>query len=242
MTSADNHAVVSRQDWLDARRELLKQEKALTQMRELIAARRRELPWVKIESDYSFDTPDGPMTLDALFGDASQLIVHHLMFHPDGNAACPGCTFQAEHITGPEAHLRHKGVAIVAVSRAPLEKIQAYQQRLGLGFRWVSSRDSAFNYDFSVSFPPEQVETGAVDYNFGTIREDPRYVDEELPGISVFYRDESGAIFHTYSTFARGLDELIGTNHYLDITPRGRNESAYPDWPRRRDEYETAQV
>lgn len=230
--------IVSREEWLAARRAHLKSEKALTRLRDLMHAERRALPWVRVEKDYTFDTAEGPKTLAELFRGCSELVVHHLMFLPDWEAACPGCTFQAEHIDGPAPHLLQKSVRIVAVSRAPLAKLQAYRRRMGWRFEWVSAFESDFNFDYGVSFPKAQVQQGDIDYNFGTITVDPRYHSEELPGISVFHRNEAGEVFHTYSTYARGLDEVIGANHYLDLTAPGRNEAAYPGWPRRRDEYE----
>lgn len=202
-----------------------------------LSAERRALPWVKIEKDYVFEAPDGRKALADLFGAHRQLIVHHLMFHPDWDAACPGCSFQADHIDGPGRHLDHHGVKIVAVSRAPIAKLSAYKQRMGWRFEWVSSFGSDFNYDFHVSFTKDQIAEGRIDYNFGTITTDERYITEELPGVSVFYKDENGDVFHTYSTYARGLDALIGAAHYLDLTPKGRQEADYPNWPRRHDEY-----
>ena len=232
------HEVVSRDEWLAARKALLAKEKAHMRQGDAIAAERRALPWVKVEEGYVFDTPDGSKTLSELFGGRSQLIVHHLMYAPEWEAACLGCSFQAEHIDGPAPHLDHHDVRIVAVSRAPLAKLLAYRARMGWRFDWVSSLDSDFNYDFHVSFRKEQVAKGRIEYNFGTIETDPRYVDEELPGVSVFLQNEAGEIFHTYSTYARGLDFLLGANHYLDLTPEGRNDAAHPKWPRRHDEYE----
>jgi predicted dithiol-disulfide oxidoreductase (DUF899 family) len=187
-----------------------------------------------------FDTPDGPKSLAQLFDGASQLIVHHFMFAPDWDAACPGCSFQAEHIDGPAPHLARHDVRILAVSRAPLDKLTAYKARMGWDFDWVSTRGDAFNRDFHVTFTEDQVAAGRIEYNFGTIVTDARYVEQELPGVSVFYKDAGGAVFHTYSTYARGLDALLGTNHYLDITPEGRNDAAHPNWPRRHDEYDLA--
>ncbi len=232
--------VVSQTEWLDARRALLEKEKAHMRAGDALAAERRALPWVKVETPYAFDTPDGVKTLSELFDGASQLIVHHLMFAPDWAAACPGCSFQADHIGGPAQHLERHDVRIVAVSRAPLEKLNAYKARMGWGFEWVSPRSEAFNRDFRVTFSEDEVASGRIDYNFGTIVTDPRYVDRDLPGISVFRRNESGEVFHTYSTYARGLDALLGANHYLDLTPEGRNDSAHPNWPRRHDEYDQA--
>jgi len=229
--------IVTREEWLEARKALLIKEKEHIRAGDRLSAERRALPWVKIEKDYRFDAPGGKTTLSELFGGCNQLVIHHLMFHPDWDAGCPGCSFQAEHIDGPGQHLEHRDVRIVAVSRAPLAKIAAYKKRMGWRFEWVSSYGSDFNFDFHVSFPEEQVANGSVDYNFGTITVEPRYLSEELPGVSVFYKDEEARIFHTYSTYARGLDALLGGNHYLDLMPQGR--AGHPNWPRRRDEYET---
>jgi predicted dithiol-disulfide oxidoreductase (DUF899 family) len=189
-----------------------------------------------------FDTPSGRNSLADLFEGRSQLIVHHLMFHPDWDAACVGCSFQADHIDGPRQHLVHHDVSIVAVSRAPLAKLEAYKKRMGWHFAWVSSYASDFNYDFRVSFSKDLVEKGRIDYNFGTIIVDARYVAEELPGVSVFAKDEHGQIFHTYSTYARGLDALLGAHHYIDLTPKGRKAFDSPEALRRHDEYENTRV
>ncbi len=229
--------VVSPEEWVAARRAFLVKEKAYMRAGDALAEERRALPWAKIEKSYAFDTERGRKTLAELFGDHSQLIVHHFMFAPEWEAACPGCSFQAEHVDGPSHHLERHNVSIVAVSRAPLAKILDYRKRMGWSFSWVSSFGTNFNYDFHVSFRKEQVAQGKVDYNFGTITVDKRYVDEELPGLSVFAKNEAGEVFLTYSTFARGLDALLGTNHYLDVAPEGRNRAAYPNWPRRHDEY-----
>lgn len=229
--------VVSQAEWLAARRALLEKEKAHMRAGDALAVERRALPWVKVETRYEFDTPDGVKTLPELFEGKSQLIVHHLMFAPDWAAACPGCSFQADHIDGPAQHLERHDVQIIAVSRAPLEKIVAYKARMGWRFEWVSPRGEAFNHDFRVTFSEDEVASGRIDYNFGTIVTDPRYIDRDLPGISVFRRSDTGGVFHTYSTYARGLDALLGANHYLDLTPEGRNDQAHPNWPRRHDEY-----
>lgn len=231
------NTIVPREEWLTARKALLEKEKAHMRAGDRLAAERRALPWLKIEKSYCFETEQGRKTLAELFNGRGQLVVHHLMYAPDWNAACPGCSFQAEHIDGPARHLARHNVTILAVSRAPLAKILDYQKRMGWHFEWVSSFGSDFNYDFHVSFRQEQIEQRRIDYNFGTITTDSRYVSEELPGVSVFLRDESGEVLLTYSTYARGLDMLLGANHYLDLTPEGRNEPAYPDWPRRHDEY-----
>jgi predicted dithiol-disulfide oxidoreductase (DUF899 family) len=230
--------VVSQQEWLEARRALLAKEKAHMRAGDALAAERRALPWVKVDKPYGFDTTTGYKTLADLFDGRSQLIVHHLMYAPDWNAACPGCSFQAEHIDGPAPHLERHDVSIVAVSSAPLDKLLAYKARMGWRFEWVSAHGEAFNRDFRVTFTDDQVAAGRIDYNFGTIVTDPRYIDRELPGLSVFHRNAAGEVFHTYSTYARGLDALLGANHYLDVTPEGRNDEAHPNWPRRRDEYD----
>ena len=229
--------VVSQEEWLAARRALLAKEKAYMREGDALAAARRDLPWVKVDKAYVFDTTDGPKTLAELFDGRGQLIVHHLMYAPDWSAACPGCTFQAEHIDGPAPHLEHHDVTIVAVSSAALDKLTAYKARMGWRFEWVSAQDTDFNRDFRVTFTDDQIAQGRVDYNFGTIETDPRYIDKELPGLSVFRKDAAGEVFHTYSTYARGLDALLGANHYLDLTPEGRNDAGHPNWPRRRDEY-----
>jgi predicted dithiol-disulfide oxidoreductase (DUF899 family) len=232
--------VVSQEEWIAARRALLKKEKAHMREGDALAAERRALPRVKVEKAYAFDTPSGRKSLAELFDGRSQLIVHHLMYAPEWSAACPGCTFQAEHIDGPAPHLDRHDVRIVAVSRAPLDKLLAYRARMGWRFEWVSSEGEDFNHDFGVFFTDDDVARGRIDYNFGTIETDPRYMDRDLPGVSVFCKDEAGEVFHTYSTYARGLDALLGANHYLDLTPEGRNDGAYPNWPRRRDEYDAA--
>ena len=229
--------IVSVDEWMNARRDLLQQEKTHMKASDALAAARRRLPWLRIAKSYSFDTDCGRKELGELFNGNRQLIVHHLMFAPEWTAACPGCSFQAEHIDGPARHLVHHNVTIVAVSRAPLSKIAAYKRRMGWQFDWVSSLESDFNFDFRVSFTDEQIGRRQVDYNFGTITTDARYLDTELPGVSVFFKDAADRIYLTYATFARGLDALLGTHHYLDLTAEGRNAAAYPHWPKRHDEY-----
>jgi len=231
--------IVSQSEWVAARKALLAKEKAHMRDGDALAAERRALPWVKVEADYAFDTEHGRRSLSELFDGRGQLIVHHLMYAPDWNAACPGCTFQAEHIDGPAPHLERHDVTILAVSSAPLDKLLAYKARMGWRFEWVSALGAAFNRDFHVTFTEDDVASGRIDYNFGTITTDARYIDRELPGVSVFCKDATGQGFHTYSTYARGLDALLGANHYLDITPEGRNDAGHPNWPRRRDEYDT---
>ncbi|OUE38080.1 thioredoxin [Billgrantia desiderata SP1] len=235
-----SHPVVSREKWLTARKELLAREKELTRLRDDLSAKRRALPWVKIEKEYVFDTLGGHMTLADLFDGRSQLIVHHFMFGPGWEAGCIGCSFAADHIEGTLVHLKHHDVSLVRVSRAPLAEIEAYRQRMGWRAKWVSSYGSDFNYDFHVSFRPEEIAKGEVTYNYAT----SNVSIEDLSGLSVFYRDTSGDIFHTYSTYGRG-DELVDSTYMLlDMTPKGRNETGphhnLMDWVKRHDEYEPA--
>jgi predicted dithiol-disulfide oxidoreductase (DUF899 family) len=229
------HQIVSRDEWLGARKAHLRNEKALTRMRDLVSAERRALPWVKVEKTYVFDTPEGRKTLADLFDGRSQLIIHHFMFAPDWEAGCPSCSLEADHAEGTIIHLEHHDVAYVRVSRAPLEKLEAYKKRMGWNAKWVSSYGSDFNYDFHVSFTKEELAKGKVHYNYDLVE---GY--DELPGLSVFYKDASGDVFHTYSSYARGNEEVIGAFIYLDITPKGRNEKEIMDWVRRHDEYEDA--
>lgn len=232
------HHIVSRDDWLAARKWHLAREKELTRLRDEVMAERRQLPWVKIEKEYVFDTPDGKRTLAALFDGRSQLIIQHFMFAPDWEEGCTGCSFGADHIDGANQHLMHHDVTYVAVSRAPLDKLLAYKQRMGWRFAWASSAESDFNYDFNVSFTPDELKTGKVFYNFATIDN----TMEELPGASVFYQDEAGTVFHTYSSYGRGNEEVIGAYMLLDMTPLGRNENGpngnLMDWVKRHDQYD----
>jgi predicted dithiol-disulfide oxidoreductase (DUF899 family) len=226
------HPLVSREEWLDARQRLLDREKEMTRMRDRLAEERRSLPWVRVEKTYVFDAPDGRKTLADLFDNRSQLIIHHFMFHPEWNAGCKTCSFDADHAEGALVHLENHDVSYVHVSRAPLDKIEAYKKRMGWTARWVSSFNSDFNYDYHVSFTPEDLAAGNVFYNF-RLQEGI----EDVPGLSVFFKDEDGAVYHTYSSYARGNEEVLGTYMYLDITPKGRNETEIMDWIRRHDEY-----
>jgi predicted dithiol-disulfide oxidoreductase (DUF899 family) len=232
--------LVSRDEWLTARKELLKQEKELTRQRDALTAKRRELPWVRVEKEYVFDTPKGKQTLADLFDGRSQLVVNHFMLGPGWKEGCVGCSFGADHIEGALVHLEHHDVTVVVVSRAPLHEIEAYKKRMGWRFNWVSSYDSDFNYDYHVSFTKDDVTKGRVYYNF----EMTEALIEELPGLSVFYKDAAGDIFHTYSSYARGAEELLGTYMVLDLTPKGRNETGpnhnLMDWVRRHDAYSEA--
>lgn len=232
--------IVSRDEWLVARKELLAREKELTRLRDALNAKRRALPWVKVEKAYAFDTLEGRRTLAELFDGRSQLIVHHFMFGPGWGAGCIGCSFAADHIEGTRVHLEHHDVSLVRVSRAPLAEIDAYRKRMGWQVKWVSSHGSDFNYDYRVSFTPEEIARGAVTYNYATAN----VSIEDLSGLSVFYRDANGEVFHTYSTYGRG-DELVDSTYMLlDMTPRGRNETGphhnLMDWVKRHDEYAAA--
>jgi predicted dithiol-disulfide oxidoreductase (DUF899 family) len=232
------HTIVSQAEWLKARKALLAKEKEFTRARDALSALRRELPWVRIEKTYVFDGPRSKETLADLFDDKSQLIVYHFMLGPDWGAGCPSCSFLADHFDGAAIHLAQRDTALVVVSRAPLAEIETYKKRMGWRFKWVSSHNSDFNFDFHVSFTPEQKAAGKVDYNFAKVE----FPSEEAPGLSTFIKDEAGAVFHTYSTYARGLDMLIGAYNFLDFAPKGRDEDALPwtmAWVRRHDEYET---
>ncbi len=228
--------VVSREAWLAARRALLAREKAATRLRDEVNAERLALPWVKVEKPYAFEAPDGRKTLAGLFGPRNQLMVYHFMLGPGWKAGCPGCSFLADHLDGALAHLEHHDVTLVAVSRAPLAEIEAYRARMGWRFPWASSHGSDFNYDFNVSFTPEDLADGKVFYNFAET--DAAHAAAELPGLSAFYKDAAGDIFHTYSSYARGPEELIGTLMILDRAPKGRSETTTMDFVRRHDEYE----
>jgi predicted dithiol-disulfide oxidoreductase (DUF899 family) len=232
------HKVVSQEEWLAAHRAHLAEEKALTHARDALSKKRRELPWVKVDKTYTFDTAQGPRTLADLFGGRSQLIVYHFMMGPDWDEGCPGCSFLSDHVDGALVHLGQRDVTYVAVSRAPLAKIDAFKKRMGWKFRWVSSFGSDFNYDFYVSFTPEERAKGKLFYNFATIDSEM----DELPGLSVFYKDETGDIYHTYSSYGRGGEPLIGTYTFLDLTPKGRNEQhGMMEWMRHHDRYDDAQ-
>src|SRR5882757_1591269 len=229
--------IVSREEWLQARIALLAREKALTRQRDQLSVERRELPWVRIDKPYLFDAPQGKVSLADLFDGRSQLIVKHFMMAPGQEQQCVGCAFEVDHIEGTLVHLENHDVSYVAVARAPLAQIEAYKQRMGWRFRWVSSFDSDFNYDFNVSFTPQQIADGKAYYNY---QSGPIGI-EDLSGNSVFYCDEAGEIFHTYSAFGRGGEEHLTTYAYLDLTPKGRNETGprhnLTDWVRPHDRY-----
>ncbi len=233
------HKVVSREEWLAARKAHLKNEKALTRLRDLVTAERHALPWTKVDKPYVFDTLVGKKTLADLFDGRSQLLVYHFMWRWDIDSGCPSCSFLADHFDGADLHLAHHDVSLAAITRAPVDKFAPYAKRLGWKFNWASSYENDFNYDYGVSFTKDQLATGTIDYNFTTI-DDPKYQWDELPGVSVFYKDESSDVFHTYSSYARGLDILVGAYNFLDLAPKGRNEIEIMDWVRRHDEYEDA--
>jgi predicted dithiol-disulfide oxidoreductase (DUF899 family) len=234
-----DHHVVPREHWLAERKALLAREKELTRLRDQLAQARRALPWTRVEKDYVFDAPEGRRRLADLFEGRRQLLVQHFMFGPGWEQGCPSCSFMADHIGGMKIHLEHRDLTLLVVSRAPLAEIERFRKRMGWSFKWVSSHGSDFNRDFRVSFTPQEMATGAVDYNYG-MRPFP---SEEAPGISVFYRDDAGEVFHTYSTYGRGVEAMMGTYDLLDLTPRGRDEHNpdYPmDWVRHHDRYEPA--
>ncbi|HEX7925304.1 MAG TPA: thioredoxin family protein [Bradyrhizobium sp.] len=235
------HKIVSRDEWIAARKALMAREKELTQAREALSQERRDLPWVKVDKDYVFDGPDGKVTLGDLFKGRPQLVVQHVMFAPEWDAACKSCSFWVDGFDRMAPHLAARDTTMVAISLAPLAKLEAFKQRMGWTFDWVSSGANDFNYDYGVSFTQGQIDAGDAKYNYGTT---PLY-GPELPGISVFFRDEKGSVFHTYSTFARGLDMMNAAYHYLDLTPLGRHEEGLPypmDWVRLRDQYQPAPV
>jgi predicted dithiol-disulfide oxidoreductase (DUF899 family) len=232
------HKIVSQNEWLAARKALLAREKEFTKARDQISAARRELPWVKVEKSYLFDTTSGKQSLADLFDGHSQLIVYHFMLGPGWKAGCPSCSFLADHFDGAAIHLAQRDVTLVVVSRAPLAEIQAYQKRMGWKFKWVSSYGTDFNHDFHVSFTPEEKASGKVEYNYAMTE----FPSEEAPGLSTFIKTD-GTVFHTYSSYARGLDILVGAYNFLDFAPKGRDEGSLPHtmaWVRRHDEYEGA--
>jgi predicted dithiol-disulfide oxidoreductase (DUF899 family) len=234
---AEPHKVVSSAQWIEARKQLLIKEKEFTQARDQLSRQRRDLPWERVEKSYVFEGPAGQETLSDLFAGKSQLIVYHFMFDPAWEAGCKSCSFWADNFNGIDVHLKHRDTTLLAVSRAPLAKLEAYKRRMGWGFKWVSSFGSDFNYDLGVSFTPEQMAEGSAIWNYA--RQKP--FETETVGISVFHQDPSG-IFHTYSCYQRGVDMLNGAYHYLDLTPKGRDEAEQKPhaqaWVRRHDEYQ----
>ncbi|MGH7895359.1 MAG: DUF899 domain-containing protein [Candidatus Binatia bacterium] len=227
--------IVSRDEWLTARKQLLAKEKELTRLRDRLSAERRALPWVRVEKRYVFDGPNGKGTLADLFAGRSQLLVYHFMFGPEWEEGCPSCSLVADNIDGNVVHLAHRDVTLVVVSRAPLPKIEAFRKRMGWRFKWVSSYANDFNRDFHVSFTKEERAKGKY-YNFET----SEYPSEEAHGISVFHQNGAGDVFHTYSSYARGAEPLLGAYSFLDLVPKGRDEDAlaFPmAWIRHHDRY-----
>jgi len=233
-----NHSIVTPSEWLAARMELLAEEKRLTRQTDAVSARRRALPWVKIEKDYQFDGPQGRVSLADLFAGNSQLVIQHFMLGPDWGEGCPSCSFMADHTDGMLPHLAARDVTMLAVSRAPLVEIEAFKQRMGWQFAWVSSHGSDFNHDFHVSFTEQEVDSGKVDYNYTR----QPFGSTEAPGISVFQQTDDGSVYHTYSVYGRGVELMMGTYRILDLTPKGRDEDQLERsmaWVRHHDRYET---
>jgi predicted dithiol-disulfide oxidoreductase (DUF899 family) len=236
-----NHAVVSHERWMAQRKSLLAREKELTRLGDEIARERRALPWERIEKNYVFDAPEGRRTLADLFEGRRQPLVQHFMLGPGWEQGCASCSFMADHADGMNVHLAHRDITMLAISRAPLAEIERFRRRMGWQFKWVSSNGTDFNFDFGVSFTPEQHASGELDYNYGK----RSFLAEELPGISVFYKDDAGEIFHTYSTFGRGVEVMMGAYRLMDLTPKGRDEEDVAhkmNWVRHHDRYEPAPV
>jgi len=230
------HKIVPENEWIEARKVLLKKEKEFTTLRDQLSQQRRDLPWVAVNKEYMFEGQDGKQTLSELFDGRSQLIVYHFMFDPSWEAGCPHCSFWADNFNSINVHLNQRDVTMIAVSRAPYSKLAAYRKRMGWDFKWVSSLDTDFNFDYNVSFTPEESSKKEAFYNFNT--QDPHSPERE--GVSIFYKDTAGRVFHTYSTYARGIDMLNVAYNYLDLVPKGRDEAGheFPQfWVRRHDEY-----
>jgi predicted dithiol-disulfide oxidoreductase (DUF899 family) len=229
------HAVVTNKQWLKARTVLLSKEKEFTRLRDKLSRQRRELPWERVEKKYVFDGPGGKESLAELFENRSQLVVYHFMFNPVSDEGCKHCSFWADNFNGIVVHLNHRDATFVAISRAPLAKIEPFKKRMGWSFKWLSSSQNDFNYDYQASFTPEAIRSGTVFYNYA--KQKMNMSDRE--GVSVFHKDASGAIFHTYSTYARGIDMLNTAYHYLDLLPKGRDEGDSPQsWVRFHDRYQ----
>jgi len=234
----NDHQVVSREEWVESRRRFLAKEKEFTRLRDELSKERRQLPWERVEKRYVFEGPGGNLTLSDLFAGKSQLVVYHFMFAPDSDTGCRGCSFWADNYNGIIPHLEQRDVSFAAISRAPLSKLQAFAARMGWSFKWVSGANTDFNYDYQASFREEDLERESAIYNYERLRD--RMADK--PGFSVFYKDEKGTIFHTYSTYARGIDPMNVTFQLLDLVPKGRDEAALPhpmSWVKLHDQYET---
>ncbi len=240
-TPASTHPIVSPAEWVTARKSLLAQEKELTRLRDDLARQRRELPWERVEKNYVFAGPDGPVTLAELFDGRSQLVVYHFMFGPEWREGCPSCSMVADHLAASRVHLGQRDVTLAVVSRARFPQIAEFQQRMGWRFPWVSSFGNDFNRDYHVSFTPEEMAQGTMEYNYGR----QGFPADEAHGVSVFLKDADGEIFHTYSAYARGAEELLGVYSYLDLMPKGRDEAALPfpmAWIKHHDRYEAAEA
>jgi predicted dithiol-disulfide oxidoreductase (DUF899 family) len=239
-TQTEPPRVVSRTEWLAARKQLLAKEKEFSRQRDALSAERRNLPWLKVEKDYVFDTASGTRSLADLFAGRSQLLVYHFMLGPGWEEGCPSCSYLADHFDGPLVHLAHRDVTFTVISRAPLAQIEAFKKRMGWRFPWVSSYGSDFNYDYQVSFTKEDRESGKAYYNY----EHRGFPSEEGPGASVFAKNAAGSVHQTYSSYARGLDILIGTYNFLDLMPKGRDEDSLAfsmSWVRHHDKYSDVQ-
>lgn len=234
-TGTKEHRVVSPTEWLAARKALLAEEKKLTRLQDQLKRRRRDLPWTKVEKEYAFEGPNGKESLSGLFDGKSQLVVYHFMFSPEDADGCPHCSYWADHFEGARLHLPHRDTAFAVISRAPVKKLERFKRRMGWKFKWVSSGRNEFNYDYGVSFTPEDVRDGNIFYNYAK----SDIPSEDREGISAFYRDRTGAIFHTYSTYARGIDPVNTTYNFLDLTAKGRDEDPEmsQDWVRYHDKY-----
>lgn len=236
-TQVHPHKTVSHAEWIEARKQLLASEKEFTRLRDELSRRRRELPWERVEKQYQFEGPRGKETLASLFDNRGQLIIYHFMLGPGWSEGCPSCSYLADHFDGTTVHLAHRDVTLAVVSRAPYSQIAAFKKRMGWRFHWVSSFGSDFNYDFHVSQTEKEKASGLVDYNYTTMSFPP----EERPGLSAFFKDPNGEIYHTYSAYARGLDILVGTYNFLDMAPKGRDEDGLNfsmAWVRHHDKYD----
>ena len=232
------HKIVSREEWIAARKVHMAHEKEYTRARDRLSEERRSLPWVKVDKAYTFEGPNGKLTFADLFKGKSQLVVQHFMFAPDWNEGCKSCSFWADGFERMIPHLAARDTTLIAIARAPLPKLEAFKKRMGWTFDWLSSVGSDFNFDYAVSFTPDQIKSGAKVYNFGT----SGFGIEEAPGISVFYRDDAGGVFHTYSSYGRGVEVMMGTYGMLDLLPKGRDERDANNnrirWVRHHDRYE----
>jgi len=235
VTPVQHPRVVSHEQWVAERVAFMAKEKEFTRLRDELSRQRRELPWEKVTKSYVFEGPRGQETMAELFEGRRQLVVYHFMFSPNWEEGCKSCSFWADNFNGIDIHLAHRDITFLAISRAPLAKLEAYKKRMGWSFKWVSAGESDFNYDLHVSFDPEAAKNGAASYNYGT----GQRVQEDMPGISMFYKDEKGDIYHTYSAYSRGIDLMNGAYNYIDLTPKARDEGqGIMSWLRRRDQYQ----